>query len=201
MNHEILSIIVPGGELKFKDGSRLIAEVEVDTTAISEVDDHESRHGVAAIMGGTGLVEVSSKPGPGSRGHAIFDRPDPAAAAAPEAFGCPGTGYDMWTIRAQGISESSAISGGRARLAGKERHVKAGAQLLAKEGTVSGARFEQAVREVDEGDKVTVREINPEGKEVGRIEKRAKGKEIFIKRDELSLIPKGGYQMEPAKAA
>jgi hypothetical protein len=182
------------GETKrLPDGTRIVVERKKrphEKRKGGKTARHEARHIVAAELNGTRVLSASVIPGPGYLGITFLSGPDAAAAAAPDAHGDDGTGHDMRIVKQMGVSPEGARHAGKMLLKGKEEHVEAVATALDAAGTLSGSAIREVMRDIDEGDEVTIKIYAPDGTLETKRQRQKNPHGVFVSESELPKAAK-----------
>lgn len=166
MSETIESIRTREGRTELPDGTILIIEylgLENDNEAYGDVEEHEAEHAVVALRNGTVVEEASVVPEGNSLGHVRMGSFDPIAAATSK--GRAGNGHDRHIVESAGHSFESNGSVAHGMVRKNKEHVRAVASALKRERRLTGKRIQAIMDRVDEGDKMRIRIITPDGKE------------------------------------
>src|SRR3990167_6283790 len=132
----------------FEDGTAVSAhKVEVKRPIPSPVAEHESAHVVAAGK----IVSATIIPSGDVLGTTRRVKMTAAAAAAAEALGCSGTGYDMFIAEhVLGVDSGVAKSAARSALSVKGEELYEVATLLQERRTIGQSDVEEARQNVED---------------------------------------------------
>src|SRR3990167_3000185 len=132
----------------FEDGTTVNArKVEVRRPIPSFVAKHEAAHVVAAGR----IVSATIIPSGNASGITRPVKMTAAAAAAPEALGHDGTGWDMYiTEHVLGVDPNVAKSAARSALSGREEELHEVATLLQERSTIGQSDVEEARQNVED---------------------------------------------------
>ncbi len=181
MSREIqVEVQVGAGIIEIAPGWTAQAEIDdpYENVEPGETADHEARHAVAGAEDGI-LPKLASRiPGPGYLGKTEFPLFSAAAAMAPDAHGCNGTGYDVALVRAMGQDPGAAAAAARSLLSGKEEIIHAVAALIEVKGTAYGHEISEAMFSAA-NPRVNVEITDPSGQS-SRYSERLKGSSNII---------------------
>ena len=119
--------------LDFKGATITARKIEPHRPIPGTTAEHEAIHVVAAGE----IVFATIIPSGNALGTAQPVRMTAASAAAPEAMGYDGTGWDMFVVKhILGVNPETAKAAARLALRGKEKEVKEVATLLQERGTI-----------------------------------------------------------------
>ena len=154
------------GATTLPDGTLIYIEYEnkLDIDAANgDVEEHEAEHAVVAIKNGTVVHEASIIPEGNSLGHVSMGSEDLIAAAT--SHGRAGNGHDRRIVeqRGQSFEGNGAIAHGVIRR--NKKHVRAVATALGREGRLTGNAIQRIMQKVDQGEKIRVRVVTPDGRE------------------------------------
>lgn len=131
-------------------------KIEDSSKGASDTALHEAKHVVAGIDDGANIEVVSVVPGPGYLGITRFNRFTDAGAAAPDADGHNGTGWDTHLIEKHGGNLMSARVRGKSSILRRPKHVLKVARELDRRGTLNGSEVMQIYRELEEGEEIRI---------------------------------------------
>ena len=166
MSETFESIRTHEGRTELPDGTILVIEyvgTANEAGTYGDVEEHEAEHAVVAIRNGTGVEEASVIPDGDSLGHVRMRSFDPIAAATSK--GRAGNGHDRHLVESAGHSFESKGSTAHGIIAKNTEHVRAVASALRRERRLTGKRIQEIMNRVDEGEKMRIRIITPDGKE------------------------------------
>jgi len=168
-----------GKQERLEDGhifEAKLASKPLSRTTPSETALHEIEHGLLGKV-----RKISVVPGPGYLGMTELASYDAVAFAGPASQGRDGVGHDLNVISHMGGNEDAAIMAARIRLASISDEVKEKvAGHLQAEGTLSGARFDEAVRRAKTGEVVDIIVTRPDGTKVTTRETGVKGETVIV---------------------
>lgn len=177
------TVVGLGKTVWLQDGTKVEAKTidgpEIDRE-LNSTAEHEAFHVAAGLFRGVGVIMATNIPGPGYGGFAQFTSFDSVVAAAPEAFGCGGTGMDLQMIEENGDSVQGAVAAARALLHDRWKHVAAIATAIQRKRVISGAEARSVKQRVDDGSTVEVKIT----KASGQVERREKH---FIRDDRVQV--------------
>lgn len=131
----------------------------------SDTATHEATHAVVARAHGTGVKKASVIPGPGYLGITELSNFDAVAAIAPHAMGHDGTGWDVYITQAQGHGVDTAGSVARGYVHAEKEVITEVAAHLDNKGTLSGYEIDAIRNDVKQGESVTIRRVDENGRE------------------------------------
>ena len=152
-------------ERTFEDGTTVSArKVEAKRPTPGPVAQHEATHVIAAGK----IVSATIIPSGDALGTTQPVKMTAAAAAAAEASGHDGTGWDMYlTEHILGVDPGVAKSAARIALSGKEEELQEVATMLQERGTIGQTDVKQARQNVSDRNQgifpIEVEIITPDG--------------------------------------
>lgn len=145
---ERLSLASNGpASMSYEDGTTVtVRKMEPARPMPGSVAEHEAAHVVAAGE----IVNATIIPSGDALGTTTPVRMTAAAAAAAEAMGHSGTGWDMFlTEHYLGVDRHTAKAAARAALSGKQEEMHEVATLLQERGTIGQSDVNEAWKNVD----------------------------------------------------